>query len=242
MNPEQLISTAAPLAGDIGAAFYFAPATLARGKELGLDGLRFYVLGRGGVLGDVEPRVVVSAFGYFNPGMIDKLWTTAAQKLAPREAGRAYLECARQFGREQFGAVDGLDAFCSAAGAIVEAAHPAGLALFAGISSEPLPDDPPARAMQLTVVLRELRGSAHLLAVVASGVSPRVAHHIRRPEMDEAFGWKEPPPVTQDERDRLAEADALTDRVLVPAFSAVDEAGADALIAGLEAMKAALPG
>lgn len=44
--------------GTIGAAFYFHPDTLARGKAAGLDGFRFYILGRGGVLGDVEPAVV----------------------------------------------------------------------------------------------------------------------------------------------------------------------------------------
>ncbi|MGI9594675.1 MAG: helix-turn-helix domain-containing protein, partial [Acidimicrobiales bacterium] len=51
--------------GAAGAAFYVNPDTLARGKELGLDGFRFYVLGRGGVMGDVPAKVVESAFGYF---------------------------------------------------------------------------------------------------------------------------------------------------------------------------------
>src|SRR5215207_6714973 len=230
MTPDALVAAVAPLAGEVGGAFYFMPATLARGKELGLDGLRFYVIGRGGVLGDVEAPVVVSAFGYFNPSMIHKLWTTAAQRVAPREAARAYLECARRVGRERLSELDGLDELCDAAERVIAAVDPAGLALFAGVRAEPLPDDPPARAMQLAVVLRELRGSTHLLAVVASGLSPRVAHHIRRPEMDEAFGWKEAPEVTQTERDQLAEADALTYRLLVPAFGAVDDEQAEALV------------
>lgn len=242
MTPDALVAAVAPLAGDVGGAFYFLPATLARGREIGLDGVRFYILGRGGVLGDVEPAVVISAFGYFNPSMISRLWTTGAQRVPPRQAATAALGCAHQFGREHLSDVDGLEDLCVAAERVVAAADPAGMALFAGFSAEPLPDDLPARAMQLTGVLRELRGSAHLLAVVACGVSPRVAHFIRRPEADEAFGWKEPPAVTQADHDRLAEADALTDRLLVPAYAVLDDDGAEALVRGLERVHAAVTG
>ena len=66
------------------AVFYFAPSTVAVGKEHGLDGFRFYFLGRGGVLGDVESQVVASAFGYFEPGLGDKMWD-----VGQREDGRS---------------------------------------------------------------------------------------------------------------------------------------------------------
>ena len=81
--------------------------------------------------------------------------------------------------------------FCAAAETVVTNADPAGLALFAALSSEPLADDVPARAMQLVMVLRELRGSVHLLAVVSAGVSPRVAHYFRRPNDFTTFGYAE---------------------------------------------------
>ncbi|MEZ5230551.1 MAG: hypothetical protein R2710_28945 [Acidimicrobiales bacterium] len=61
MTPEAVISATAGPTGNVGAAFYFHPDTLAKGKELGLDGMRFYILGRGGVLGDAESDVVASA-------------------------------------------------------------------------------------------------------------------------------------------------------------------------------------
>ena len=57
MTPTELVQAACPKIGSLGGAFYFDKETLAKGKELGLDGFRFYFLGRGGVLGDVEPRV-----------------------------------------------------------------------------------------------------------------------------------------------------------------------------------------
>jgi hypothetical protein len=243
MTPEQLVATACPRIGILGSAFYFIPATVARGKEHGLDGFRFYILGRGGVLGDVEPRVVASAFGYFNPAVIERMWTTGREKMAPRDAGRLYLECCRDLGRSKLSGLEGLDSFCQAAAAINDAVEPAGLALYAGISAEPLPDDLPGRAMQLVTVLREFRGSAHLVAVLASGVAPNVAHYLRRPNDYATFGWGDnAPDVSEDDRANHARAELLTDELVLPAYSAVDGAGADAIVAGLEAIEAALAG
>lgn len=245
MTPaDDLLAAACPLIGKLGAAFYFTPETLARGRELGLGGLRFYFLGRGGVLGDVEAPVVASAFGYFEPGMVAHLWDTAKAVLAPREAARVYLACAHEMGRARLGEVAGLEAFCDSAETVARAADPAALALFAGLVGEPLPGDAPARAMQLLVWLRELRGSAHLVAVVASGLSPRVAHYLRRPHDFVQFGWKESdvPIVTGDDRRRLVAADELTDRMLAPVFGILDDGGWAALLTGLEGAAAALDG
>lgn len=242
MTPQELIATTKDRIGDIGGAFYFHPDTLARGKELGLDGFRFYFLGRGGVLGDVEAPVIVSAFGYFEPGLVAKLWDSGRERVPARQAADAYRDCCREFGRKSFADLDGdvLEGFCQSAEAVVAAAHPAGLGLYAGYVGEPRPDDAPGRAMQLAATLRELRGSAHLLAVVASGVAPDVAHAIRRPNDLGAFGYQEAPPITDDDRTKLAAADELTDQVLLPAYSQLSGAQADALAAGVAAMAAAL--
>ena len=182
MTTDELIAAAAPKLGALGGAFYFDPKTLAIGKEHGLDGFRFYFLGRGGVMGDAEPAVVVSAFGYFNPALVDKIWTTGRQKMAPAEAAALYRECCWQYGRDRLGGIADLDVFCGAAEAIIAATDPAGLTLFAAAAAAPLPDDLPARAMHLISVLRELRGSAHLVAVRAVGLGAEIAHYLRRPE------------------------------------------------------------
>ena len=42
----------------------------------------------GGVLGDVEPVVVASAFGYFNPEVVDALWNAGRAMVA---AGRGSI-------------------------------------------------------------------------------------------------------------------------------------------------------
>lgn len=232
------VDAAGPI-GSLGASFYFAPSTIATGKEHGLDGFRFYFLGRGGVLGDVEAQVVTSAFGYFHPRVIDKMWTSAKERLDPRSAGRLYLACAHDLARAKLVGVDGLDEFCAAAEQVNEAIDPVGLALYAAIDAEPRPDDAPARALHLITVLREARGSAHLLAVRASGLSPRAAHQIKRPADVQSFGWEELE-ITDDDRARHARAEELTDELMEPAFAALDDVGQRALLDGLGRISAAM--
>ena len=125
---------------------------------------------------------------------------------------------------------------------MVASAKPEGLALFAGISAEPLVDDVAGRAMQLGAVLRELRGSAHLLAVVASGLTGEMAHFLKRPSDYKMFGYDEAtaPVATAEHQAQLAAAESLTDAIVRPAVSVLDAAGAGALAKGAAAMLAAL--
>jgi hypothetical protein len=242
MTPEELVAVACPKISDMGWAFYFVPETVARGEELGLDVVSFYVLGRGGVLGDVDSAVIASAFGYFNPTLVATMWDAARTVMAPRDAGHAYMECSAAFGRRTFGQLEGLDAFCVAAGAVNDAADHTGLALYAGIKTEPLVDDVAGRAMQLVTVLREFRGSAHLIALRSSGLEAKTAHHIRRPNDGALFGWSEDdaPTITAEDRATWAIAEQLTDRIVLPAYAVLDEAGRQALVTGLGALESAL--
>jgi hypothetical protein len=241
---DSFVSQVSTKVGNLGAAFYFHPDTLAVGKSHGLDGFRFYVLGRGGVLGDVESNVVSSAFGWWNPAVISKIWTSARATMSPREAGRVYMSCAQALGTAKFSGIAGLAEFCGAAEKIAAAIDDAGLSLYAGVAAEPLPDDLAARAMQHIVALREYRGSVHLIAAVAIGVSPQVAHFIRRPDMYKSFGWDDatPPAVSDADHAALAAADALTDRLVAPVYGVLTTDEAAAFLATLTAMEAALAG
>lgn len=242
MTPEELVAAASPSIGTLGWAFYFVPETGAAAEALGLDMFRFYFLGRGGVLGDVEARVVASAFGYFKPELVERMWDSAKAVVAPRDAGRAYHLACADLGRRRLADVEGLAEFCAAAERVNEAADPTGLPLYAGIRCEPLVDDLPGRAMQLTTVLRELRGSAHLLAVRAVGLDAKTAHWIARPADIAMFGWneEEAPDVTDEARARHAEAEALTDRLVTPAYAVLGDAEQQHLLAGLERIGAAV--
>lgn len=244
MSPSEVVSSTAATTGRVGSAWYFVPETLQTGRRLGLDGMRFYFLGRGGVLGDVTWPVVHSAFGYFSPALIERMWTTAAERCSVRDATQAYLGCCQDFGRARLAGVEGLGDFCDAAGSVVAAgfADSSALPLFAGFAAAPLAADLPARAMQLVSALREMRGSMHLVAVVASGLPTAVAHRLRRPEMMGTFGWEEGtvPEPTDDDRTALSRADELTDRLATRAYAALDDTAGAALAGGVDRIAAAL--
>lgn len=244
MHHDEFTTAASSRIGDLGWAFYFAPATMARAEELGLDGFRLYFLGRAGVLGDVEAPVVISALGYFEPTLVTTMWDSARAVLPAAEGGREYVRCCQAFGRAALADVTGLESFCAAAAAVNDhaAAHLAGLTLYAAWTTPPLPDDPPARAMQLLTVLREFRGSAHLAAVVANRLAVKTAHFLARPEMWGAFGYSDDdqPLATDQDRERLARAQAMTHQQVTPAYAVLDTAAQRALLDGLEAIEAAL--
>ena len=242
MTTDELMARACPIIRDIGWAHFFSPEAEATAAHLGLDLFTLYALGRGGVLGDVEPVVVASAFGYFNPEVVEALWNAGKEKVAPREAARAYLDCAAEVGRRILSGIEGLDTMVAAADAVNEAADPVGLALYAGYRGELLVDDTPGRALQIVHVLRELRGSAHLIALRCSGVDTRTAHFVKRPGDGPMFGWPEgyAPEISDDQRAAVERAETLTDDLLRPAYAVLDDAAAAALVQGLDDMNAVL--
>lgn len=243
MTLDELLQRTSPLIGSTGGSFYFTPETTEAGRSVGLGAFRFYFLGRGGVIGDVSWPVVHSAFGYFSPALVEKLWTTSRERCPVPEAVVLHLESCREHGRRRFASIAGLDGFCEAAEAVVAAARrdPAALTLFAGLAAQPLPDDAPGRAMQLVATLRELRGSAHLVAVTSVGLPTPVAHRIARPDFLHQFGW-EPEQVrepTDDDRARLALAEARTDDLVRPAYATLTEQQRETFLTAVEAMAAA---
>lgn len=241
MQPTEIMRATQPIYL-IGASFYFVPETVERGKEAGLDGFRFYFLGRAGVLGDVEAGVVQAAFGYFEPGLLSKMWNSASRRVAPREAARMYIECAHEFGRAKFGDLHGLAEFAGAAGRVIGAVEGTAMPLFAGVRAEAVPEDAPAAAMHQAMVLREMRGSAHLVALAAVGLPTPVAHAIKRPDEVQLFGYTDETAavVTDADRAKWDEAEALTDAILAPAYAALSADEAAALVNGTAAMAAAL--
>lgn len=242
MDPREVMAATKGPIGDIGAAFYFDPDTLARGKALGLSGMRFYALGRGGVLGDVDPAVIRSAFGYFEPRLLEKWWTQAREVMEPRRAAAEYIACNHDFARRHFAELHGLDEFVDAATTVIRAVDGAALALFAGVRAAPVPDDLPAAAGHQAMVLRELRGSAHLAAVAAVGLDSAVAHAIKRPDDVATFGYEDPPTVTDADRAKHARAETVTDDLLEPAYSTLTDDQARALVAGAAELYGALRG
>ncbi|MEY4175674.1 MAG: hypothetical protein RI900_2839 [Actinomycetota bacterium] len=244
MTDEELLAAACPMIGTLGSLFYFAPETVAVGEAHGLDRSKFYFLGRGGVLGDVDASVVSAAWGYFNPAVVKRVWDGAREVMSPRAGAALYFECAADLGRRRLQGVEGLDAFNAAAAAVIAAgaAHADSMPLFAGIAAEPRVADAEGLAMQAIVVLREFRGSAHLLALRAVGLPSKLAHFVARPGDGRMFGWAEgdTPEIDDAHRALRAEAEALTDRIVRPAFAVLDQAQRAAFVGTLQHIAAAL--
>lgn len=242
MDAAELIRTTSGPIGKIGGTHYFDAHVLARGKELGVDGFRFYFLGRAGMMGDVDAATVTSAFGYFTPAVVDKVWDSGRAKLPARDAATAAMEAAGELGRRLFAEIDAevLDGFNDAAATIINNHDAAGQALFAGAAKMPLPDDPMARAFHQSIVLRELRGSAHLVAVVASGLTPAQAHAINSPDGLQLFGYSEAPEITDAHRTMWDAAEEMTSQIMMPAVNTLSQDQMEAFATGVEQMHAAV--
>jgi hypothetical protein len=209
----------------LGATFMMAPSTGAAGAEIGLAFLPYYALGRGGVLGDVDGQVVADAFYFFEPGLVKDSWDNGKAVKDPREVATHYAQACAAWGRENLSDIAKLEEFCKLADRVAQAAEPPrSSGLFAGWRDMALPDDAPGRAaIQLMLVLRELRGGAHVDAVRQVGLDPREAVAVNSPHMYQLFGWIDEMPDAEPLKDRVAQAEDLTDETVAPAFAALDE-------------------
>jgi hypothetical protein len=242
MNNQELLDAACPTINVFGAAYYFTPETLQAGKNINLGGMEFYVQGRAGQMGNCDPDAVSAAFGYFKPALLKSILEAARAKVEPRVAGAAHLEACAALGRAKLASLPELEAFVVVLEKVNDAADPDSLALYAAIRTETLASDAPGRAMQLIAILREFRGSAHLVALRAVGIKSSTAHFIKRPDMWKQFGYTEDeaPEVTDVELQKMAQAEKLTDALVEPAYAVLTQDERKVLIDGLEAVKAAL--
>jgi hypothetical protein len=102
---------------------------------------------------------------------------------------------------------------------VVDSIDSAGLALFAGWRSAPRPPDPEGLAYFGIYLMRELRGSAHIAAVVASGIAPLDAILVSGGEgRAQQFGWTEPFPDVSHLIDLRARTETLTDEIMTRFF------------------------
>ncbi|MFD5177766.1 hypothetical protein ACFWM1_18300 [Nocardia sp. NPDC058379] len=221
---------------ELGGAFMISREAKEFGQAVGVPGFHgTYTRGRGGVLGDVDADVVSAAFGFFEPGCIRAAWESVP--LPAADAATAYLAACHDFGRRKLAAYDDAERLAELLGRVVAAAPSTGLPLFAGWRAMPLPTDSRAAALQLTHVLRELRGGLHLIAVLAHGLTPLQAILIAGSPMSDGptharmLGWSEPfEQISDDQRARWDAAEALTDELIAPCFEeALDAAERDEL-------------
>ncbi len=226
MTPEECANGVAGPIGRFGSDWMMAPSSFEPAIAAGFAGLDFYYRGRCGVLGEVDADVIVAAMGLLGREPATSCWNDGRAVMPADDAAALFASVCADHGRAHLSDdVDyvALSGWCAT---VIDAADCAGMPLFAGWRATPVPSDPKGATAHRFNVLRELRGGAHLIGVVAAGLSPVEATLASTgPDVARFLGHVEPyPAVTDAMRIARDAAEATTTQIVAPAFAALDEA------------------
>jgi hypothetical protein len=175
---RRLGSILEPIAGQV----YFSPECHANYQALGFDPSprlsgsvalpdgSAYFTSRGSLMGQVPGQVVAAAFAVFNPEVVVPLveigWTRtdAATICAARDDG-AIAQLRRLLGEDPVGVGRARDLLTRA----VAPLRPEGRPLYAGLSSQTMPESTLGAVWRLADTLREFRGDSHTASWVSAG-------------------------------------------------------------------------
>lgn len=241
MTPDECVAGIKGPVGKLGGAWMFDAAVNARGTELGLDTWAWYHCGRGGVLGDPDPSVVVAAFGFFPPELQTKAWNKGRQVMPPAQAAAEYALACRAWGAGRFAEVPAAGRLADLLTTALDSASLMALPLFAGWLAvlHAAAGAPDAERLALALqAAREHRGGCHLVAVAGYGVDPLQAVMSGRYGEANAqfFGWPPPYPDPEAGREAMAAAERITDRMAAAAYAALTADERAELTAGLRAL------
>jgi len=243
MNISELSTSTDDAIQNVGMQYYFAPSTAAKAETLGLNQFEFYGLGRGGVLGGADTQEVVEAFTFFSSGAIEFLYGAPRSKADPVATAKAHIDAAYDYADLTFGGVptDVLSAFARAAGKVVQNVKPGQYALFDGYMQFPFPQSPVHAAYLATVLLRELRGGAHINAIKEVNLSAVDATYLENAAIYKMHGFtdEEAPTSTPELEALKKKADAVSDGKFAEYLSVLDDAEQTAFLDGVNAMFAA---
>ncbi len=231
----------APHISALGGGFMISSQAKAFSKDNGLRGRQAYVIGRGSVLGDVDADVITSAFGFWPADIVREAWDGAREVMSVADALPKYAEACREWGRARYADLEGAGRLAELLEWIVDGTDVAGLPLYAGWRAVELPGDDTGRLNQLLHVLREYRGGMHLVAVVASGLTPLQAVLAGPGGTGNAgfFGWEEPFEDTSGHIMARSEAELLTNRLIAPCLDVLGHDERVELLSLLEAAERA---
>jgi hypothetical protein len=241
VTPEHAAALGRRAIQELGGAFAEDPKTLLRARQLGLPGWAFHLVGRAGVLGDVDPAVVEAAVGFVNGEAVRDGWAAACRVAPPIQVAHHHREECYRWGRERLEMFDGLAKLVDLVDRVVRAADPAGMPLFAAWRAVPVTRSRTGgAAAALLHLLREYWAGGYLIAIRAAGLTPLEAV-LAEPEGEAgamAAGWQPPfPPVALSLRRRVR-AQVLADRIVGQAFEALTVAERAALVELLLAAQA----
>ena len=141
-----------------------------------------YFAARSAPLGIVPPEVVDAVFYNFAPGEVARHVPWVWQKASPEQVIAAHHRGCTTATRRMLGALADSACIPRAADIATKAAisaPAAGRALYAGLRSLPIPDDPVARLWHAATLLREHRGDGHNAALMAYGIGGLESHVLR---------------------------------------------------------------
>lgn len=209
------------------------PLTDQLAAELGLkSGSDLWIVGRAGVLGDCDADVAAAGLAFLAPNRVRAAWESLPTGLTPRGAADAYTNLCCAWGSAELARFDTsrMTRLDELGRRIVDAADGAIGTVFAGWRAQPQPDDVNARVALSMHVLRELRGGAHIVAILACGLTPLDAVLASPappprsgPVWAEHLGWSGPFGDADGSRDARIEAERLTSKILEPIFGSIGD-------------------
>ncbi|MBB3601304.1 hypothetical protein FHT40_000937 [Mycolicibacterium sp. BK556] len=242
------IRTAGAAIGEAISVFMLNPDTFEKSLAAGYpDPFAAYFAGRGGVLGDATGTTVTAVFAVFEPNLARTCWETGVAVHDASESCRLYWEQIANFGRTYLAGAEGLDRIAALGEKVIAQAPEPGLPLYAGWRAMPLAEDAPARALQVMMVLRELRAAVHFNALTVSGLSPVEAHILNHGTDYAAFmGWQPPFADAAGKEGVYDDVEDATNRRMSQIYeAALTAAEADELarlsVAALASLKASAP-
>jgi hypothetical protein len=206
-----------------------APSTDAYGIELGFaSGSQFWVVGRAGVLGSCPVEVAAAAIAFEPLEAVRAAWLAVPEGLTHYDVALHYEERITGWGERVLEDVDveRLELLDALGRRVIDAAPAALGTLFTGWRRLPPPSSLAGRVALTIHLIRELRGAAHIAAILACGLTPLDAilaatHAPPRtgPGYAERMGYKGPFRDPEEVREQRIEAEQLTSSILEPYFS-----------------------
>ncbi|MEJ8279758.1 SCO6745 family protein [Pseudonocardia spirodelae] len=168
---------------------YFAPESRASAERAGLRGFwRGYFAMRAAPLGPVGPGPVTAAFHGFAATMTARALPSVWSLCTPQAALDARLAGACAALRRA-GVPDAVGRAADLAWAAASEIDVPGRVLAAANADLPRPEDPLAALWQAATTLREHRGDGHVAVLVAEGIGPVLAHHLKAAAGDTDGEW-----------------------------------------------------
>lgn len=150
-------------------------ATSDYGVSLGLrTGEEYWIVGRGGALGDVHHQIAAAAIAFVAPDTVRAAWEHLPSGMTPSKVFETYASRCTEWGTETLAVFDParMERLDRLGRRVADGASPALGVLFTAWRAVAPPDDVGGRATLTMQVLREMRGAAHIIAIQACGLTP----------------------------------------------------------------------